>query len=609
MGLSSNGMGSLTAFQAGSGFARRACLLCALSFSAAGPALAADDLNSWSHSEDLYFDTSPAGADVPVFIGNFPVLLRLRAANFPFDQAMRGGQDLRFAKPNGTPIAYEIERWDSAGAKADVWLRIDSIPGNSQGTLARMYWGKAGSVSASDGNAVFNPAIGFEYVWHLGGAGTGARPNSVGGKPAAATVNYDGDESREGMAGLCDSLDGNAAGDYLDVGDGYTELSPNLTISMWAAPSRASMWGRLIDLGNGTGMDNILFSRSGNSQDLVFQLYAASGMTAAAELKATGALALDQWQFFAMTVNGTAAAIYRNGVLVASGTLAAPVSNVKRISNFLGHSNWGADEYFAGKLDEVELSHYGHSANWFKLAYANQKPDQNLIIFTPPTSQCANPKFGAPADTTLAEASLLELKAVADCASSYQWSAVSGPSPRILDPEVKTLQVALPRVAGDTTIVYRFTAVLSGVAQSHDVAVHIREAIPDPVFSLADRVWNGKDSLVLRPAIANLAAIRASREPDLAYAWTLSGGAADTAWESDGLLLRAASDGSVLQVGLCLSNNGPLVCDTATLTVSGTAGLAPSALKKPPARAGLRDARGRKLPGESALSGFHRPEP
>jgi hypothetical protein len=576
-------------------------------------ARAADDLNSWSHYQTLYYDTSPAGADVAVLVGNFPVLVRLRAANFPFAQAMGGGQDLRFAKANGTPIGYEIERWDSAGAKADIWLRIDSIPGNSQGVLARMYWGKSGSVSASDGNAVFSSATSFEYVWHLGGSGTGARPNSVGGKPAATTVNYDGDESKEGVAGLCDSLDGKAAGDYLDVGDGFTELSPNLTMSMWVCPSRASVWGRLMDLGNGAGMDNILFSRAGNSQDLVFQLYAASGQYAAAELKATGALALDQWQFLAVTVNGTAASIYRNGTLVASGTLAAPISNVRRLSNFLGHSNWAADEYYAGKLDEVELSHYGHSANWFKLAYANQRPDQNLIAFSPPAAQCATPRFGVPADTTLPEAAPLELAGIADCATAYQWSAVSGPAPRILDPEVKVLQIGLPRVAGDTTLVYRFTATFSGGAQTRDVAVHVREAIPDPAFSLADAAWNGKDSLLLRPAIENLAAVRSSREPSLAYAWTLSGDPADTAWRSDGLLLRSALDGSLLRVGLCLSNNGPVICHAATVTVMGTVGLASPAGEKSRERASLRrDARGRKLSKQADLRyrpGFPLPEP
>jgi len=560
------------------------------------PASGADDLNSWSHYQDVYFDTSPSGADVAATIGNFPVLVRLRAANFPFNQAMGSGQDLRFAKPNGTPIAYEIERWDSAGAKADVWLRIDTLPGNSQGVMARMYWGKPASVSRSDGNAVFSPAIGFDYVWHLGGPGTGARPNSVSAKPAATAANYDGDESKEGMAGLCDSLDGNSPGDYLDAGDGFTEFGNGLTMSLWVNPSRASVWGRLFDLGNGPGVDNIMLTRRSNSEDLLFQLYGPTSQLYG-ELSAPAALSLNQWQFFAVTVSGTSASLYRNGALVASGTLSAAVSNTQSNSNYLGRSNWSADEYFAGKLDEVEMSHGMHSANWFKLAYANQKADQNLIGFTPPPAFCAAANFGAPADTSLPEGSSLVLTGVADCASSYQWSAISGPAPRIFDPEVKALQVALPRVIGDTAIIYRFSAVSAGSLRTRDVIVQIRETIPEPAFSLSDATWNGKDSLLVQPNIENLSAIRASREPTLAYAWSLSGGAIDTLWKPGALLLRSAPGGSVLHVGLCLSNNGPEICRTSTISVNQAVGVSrrEGSVVVPARAQARRDVRGRRL--------------
>lgn len=568
------------------------------------PASGADDLNSWSHYQDVYYDTSPTGADVAATIGNFPVLVRLRAANFPFNQAMGGGQDLRFAKPNGTPINYEIERWDSAGAKADVWLRIDTLPGDSQGVMARMYWGKPASVSRSDGNSVFSPTIGFEYVWHLGGAGTGARPNSVSAKPAAATANYDGDESKEGMAGLCDSLDGNSPGDYLDAGDGFTEFANGMTISLWANPSRASVWGRFFDLGNGAGADNIMLARRSNSEDLLFQLYGTSSQLLGT-LTAPAGISLDQWQFFAVTVSGTSASLYRNGALVASGTFSAPVSNTQRASNYLGRSNWSADEYFAGKLDEVEMSHGAHSANWFKLAYANQKADQNLIGFTPPPAFCAAANFGAPADTSLPEASSLVLTGVADCATSYQWSIVSGPAPRILDPEVKVLQVALPRVLGDTAIVYRFSAVAGGSVRTRDVVVQIRETIPEPAFSLSNASWSGKDSLLVQPNVENLSVIRASREPTIAYAWSLTGGAIDTVWKSGGLLLRSAPDGSVLNVGLCLSNNGPQICRTATVTVSQAVGVSRHDGAIVPARAPIRrDVRGRRLLSAGSVPAF-----
>jgi hypothetical protein len=562
------------------------------------PATAADDLATWAHSQILYYDTSPTGADVGVTIANFPVLVRLRAGDFPFAQAMGGGQDLRFAKPDGTPIGYEIERWDSLGAKADIWLRTDSLFGDSKNMLAKMYWGKPGSVSGSDGGAVFNAATGFEYVWHLGGAGVAARPNAVATRPAAVPINADADESKDGIAGLCDSLDGKASGDHLDIGDGYTEFSGNMTVSMWAYPTRAAVWSRLFDLGNGAGADNLYFGRRGNSQDLIFASYnSTSGLNGQAV--ASNALALDAWQFFALTVSGQTVSIYRNGTLVATGTLSVPVSNIRRVSNFLGRSNWSADEYFTGKLDEVEMSHWSHTANWFKLAYANQKPDQNLITFAPPVTACVNPAFSAPADTLVTEGSLLALAGVADCATAYHWDAIAGPAPRILDPEVKVLQIAVPRVSGDTSILYRFTAMVSGSARTRDVLVRIKEAIPDPIFTLASAAWNGKDSLLVKPVVQNLDKIKASSEPLLYYDWTLSG-LADTAWRKDGLLLRTAPAGT-LAIGLCLNNDGPKVCHTAQFTVGPATGIVgdPAAAGAAGAKA-RRDARGRALKRESA---------
>lgn len=63
-------------FSADSAVATRACLLGGLALFAVGPAEAADDLNTWSYFRDVYYDTSPKGADIAAFVGNFPVLVR-----------------------------------------------------------------------------------------------------------------------------------------------------------------------------------------------------------------------------------------------------------------------------------------------------------------------------------------------------------------------------------------------------------------------------------------------------------------------------------------------------------------------------------------------------
>jgi hypothetical protein len=186
--------------------------------------------------------------------------------------------------------------------------------------------------------------------------------------------------------------------------------------------------------------------------------------------------------------------------------------------------------------------------------------------------------------------------------------ALSGPAPRILDPETKTLTINLPRVAGDTVIVYRFTAAYGDSAPYRDVRVRIREAIPEPVFSLpAGLAWSGKEAIAFQPAITNLAALKASRDTALHWSWTLTGPETDTAWLKDGLTLKSAAAEGKLEVGLCLDNSGPAVCRTAAITVSRTAGTVGLILirearsvreaKAAPEARGFRDATGRLRTG------------
>jgi hypothetical protein len=559
----------------------------------APPAPAAEDMAQWAHSADVYLNTLPDGANVTDAVRNFPVLLRLDGALFDFSQARGKGQDVRFTKADGTPLAYEIERWDSAAAAAAVWVRIDTVLGNSADQSFKMRWGMPTAPDNSDGPAVFDTADGYAAVWHLGGGAAVPRANSAAGGLPAAPLNYDGDESRPGMAGLCDSLDGAAAGDYLDLGDGYADFSGGFTYTVWTNPASAASYGKLLDIGNGTGIDNIALFRVAGTADLAFKNW--NGTDTSKRVVAAGALALNQWQLIGLTVSGKQVRIYRNGSLAATDSIANTLANKARLSNFLGRSNWTSNAYFAGKFDEPWIARTARGADWMRLAYANQKPDQNLVSFVKPVICAAS--FAAPADTSVSEATSLELTATADCAAGFTWIQVSGPPIGILDPDNKRLQIYLPRVDRDTTLVFRFTAHYDS-DRVRDVKVTLRNLIPDPVFTLAaPKNWNGSDSLVLAPDIANLAAIEASRDSTLAWDWSLGGLAADTAWMAGGLrLLKCGSQGN-LTVTLCLSNGGEPVCRTAELSVGAATGLrtARDPRRQGP-RARFRDLRGRLLP-------------
>lgn len=526
---------------------------------------AAEDYSAWGRAGDLILDTSPAGADVQGTVADFPILVRLNAGNFTFSEARGQGQDLRFSNRDGSPLAYQIERWDSTKALAEIWVRIGSIAGATAGQAYRMHWGNPAAADSSDGPAVF---AGHLAVWHMGGAGAAARPNSVapGDKPAQP-FNFNGEKTREGIVGNADELDG--VDDYLDIGDGYQDLSAGFSFSVWAYPTSVASHGRFFDIGNGEYADNLFLSRDANTDNLRFGNVNTGSI--ATLNTAAAAISLNQWQHFAVNVSGAQVRMFKNGALIYQGTLSNTLASVARTSNFLGRSNWPADAAFKGMLDEPAFSRTGRSDDWYMLCYRNQKADQKLVALKADVACAAN--FKAPADTAVDEGSTVKLTGIADCAAGVSWMALSGPAPRILDPETRILAISVPRVAGDTVLVYRFTAAYADSAPYRDVRVRIREAIPEPVFTLpAGLAWSGKEAIAFRPSITNLAAIKASRDTALHWSWTMTGPETDTTWLKDGLNLNSAAAEGKLEVGLCLDNSGPAVCRTAAITVSRTAG-------------------------------------
>jgi hypothetical protein len=58
--------------------------------------------SGWKYSKKCCLNTTASGANVPVNVLDFPVLIRLNAADFNFAQAQPNGDDIRCAKSDGT---------------------------------------------------------------------------------------------------------------------------------------------------------------------------------------------------------------------------------------------------------------------------------------------------------------------------------------------------------------------------------------------------------------------------------------------------------------------------------------------------------------------------
>lgn len=147
-------------------------------------------------------------------------------------------------------------------------------------------------------------------------------------------------------------LDGD--NDYIDLPDGFADLSSGFTISLWVYPTNSpDWWPRFIEFGNGPSADNIIFSRYYDTDSVIFQCY--NGSTTAGRVIAENAVQLDMWQLFTVSLDAAGnAKIYKNGALIQSGTT-SPTASIIRTNNYIGQSNWSNDSYYQGVIDDVRI--------------------------------------------------------------------------------------------------------------------------------------------------------------------------------------------------------------------------------------------------------------
>jgi len=104
---------------------------------------------------------SPDAGPVETFSG-FPALVRLNGSRI--DYARATGRDIRFYGSEGTPMSYEIERWDPEGESV-AWVRLDNITAGSSQQYFWMYYGDPVADSAATPSAVWAPD--YVAVFHM----------------------------------------------------------------------------------------------------------------------------------------------------------------------------------------------------------------------------------------------------------------------------------------------------------------------------------------------------------------------------------------------------------------------------------------------------------
>jgi len=355
--------------------------------------------SEWKSSKKLFLNTTATGANIPGNVYNFPVLVRLNAGNFNFPQAQVSGNDIRFTKENGTPLSYEIERWDSTGSVAEIWVRVDTVFGNDSSQYITMYWGLRSTGSAtqslSNSAAVFDTTNGFGGVWHMGPAVNNIVPD--------ATINhYDGTLSdtapipAQGTIGMGYQFDGidnsmsikgtaNSALNFPENGF-YTLCAWVYADTLDYAPATDSIYANDMTIISKDNCQYALKTRTNNWEfDEFHTLSGWQGTLAPATQRA--------WKYVVGVRQGTRQYLYVDGKCIVDSVSAFSPKNEPRTTiadvtiGKMPGKRWaslttdGPGCFFNGTIDEVRIMTKAMSADYIKLCFMNQKYPDALVVF------------------------------------------------------------------------------------------------------------------------------------------------------------------------------------------------------------------------------------
>jgi len=185
----------------------------------------------------------------------------------------------------------------------------------------------------------------------------GDTKDSSANKRDATAVNdptYTDSQTGLGRAILLDGVNDHVE---LPIGTLISTLT-STTVTTWVNfdPTLSGSWARIFDFGSGTTAYMFLTPRQATAGTMRFAILTTtitgeSGMNAAATLP-TG------WHHVAVVIDGAGMTmqLYRDGEVVASGTITAlPADIGQTTQNWLGQSQWSADGYFGGALDEFRI--------------------------------------------------------------------------------------------------------------------------------------------------------------------------------------------------------------------------------------------------------------
>ena len=321
--------------------------------------------DKWQYRKKIVFDTTSTGADIKENLNDTAVLLRLHTGNFNFAGAKDDGSDLRFMSGDDKlPLKFQKELYDAANEMALIWVKIPRIMAGSKQDFIWMYYGNKSAAQAQEQGGIYD--VNQLLVYHL---------DEAEGKPRDETAygNHPSEFSAEmGVPAVIGSgLTLNGSSDRIVIPRSPSlNFSTGFTFSAWIRISQPQSNARIL-----SWEDQNQSLIIGIDQTKVFARATAGGQTV--ETEKTADLPLKSWHLLAVTAEPSKRlTIYLDGTQMnwvnLPGALPEPASDL-----CVGAALNGSG-FFAGDLDEIELSKTARSADGFRAAFRGQGPDNVL---------------------------------------------------------------------------------------------------------------------------------------------------------------------------------------------------------------------------------------
>lgn len=200
------------------------------------------------------------------------------------------------------------------------------------------------------------PAAAVAHYQFDEASGTAASDASGNGRTAALAGGALFGPGRQG-----NGVDLSGSSQYVALPGGILSGATDFTVSAWVRLDSVTTWSRVFDFGSSTSVNMFLTARSGAGTARF--VITTSGNGSEQRINAPAPLPSGTWTHVAVTLSGSVGILYVNRAEVArtTGITLTPASLGATANNWIGRSQYPADPYLDGIVDDMRIYSRGLS--------------------------------------------------------------------------------------------------------------------------------------------------------------------------------------------------------------------------------------------------------